>query len=182
MENSIDDTMENSFLASLQQLELMAFFSGYPLIYSIIRSAAGNRPSEGNLRSRLLLLMPVAYAFLGTLYLGLQFKELYPDYSAGHIGHVMGQNYLKIWGILAILFWIPALRRRPALSLYHSLIFILLLAADLYRQFSGGPAQKDGVRNDMSMYTISLLLNLGVYALVILFSLLGTRYRKNSVP
>lgn len=170
--------MENSFFASLQQLELMAFFSGYPLIYSFVRAAAGNHPSNGSWRSRLVLLLPVAYAVLGTLYVGLQLKNLYPDYTFGHIGRVMRQNYLKIWGILAILFWLPALRVRPALSLYHSLIFILILVADLARQYSGAFGQVDKVRNEMTVYTVSLFLTLGVYALVLLFSFFGARYFK----
>ncbi len=170
--------MDNSFFASLQQLELMAFFSGYALIYSFVRAAAGNRPSEGSLRSRLVLLLPFAYALLGTLYVGLQLKNLYPDYSFGHIGRVLRQNYFKIWGILAIFFWIPALRRKPAFSLFHSLIFILILVADLIRQYSGDFDRMDKVRNEMTVYTFSLFLNVGVYALVFLLSVFSARYFK----
>lgn len=170
--------MDNSFIAGLQQLELMAFFSGYPLIYSFVRAAAGNRPSEGSLRSKLVMLLPFSYVLLATLYLGLQLKNLYPDYSLGHIGWMMRQNYLKIWGILAIFFWIPALRREPALSLFHSLIFVLMLVADLVRQYSGAFGQMDKVRNEMTVYTVSLFLTLGVYALILLFSVFGARYFK----
>jgi hypothetical protein len=187
--------MDNSLLASLQQLELLAFFSGYPLIYSLVRVAAGNRsrvaagnrsrvaadnrPGEGSFRGRLTLQLPSAYALLGTLYLGFRLKNLYPDYSFGHISWVIRQNYLQVWGILAILFWLPALRQRPALSLFHSLLFFFFLVYDLVRQYFNAAAPIDIVRNDMTVYTVSLVINLGVYALVTLFSVVRARYINN---
>ncbi|HTR28239.1 MAG TPA: hypothetical protein VMH27_03155 [Puia sp.] len=155
----------------------MAIFSGYPLIWSFARAAMGKRPSEGSLRGKLAGLLPFAYALLGTLYLGLQGKNLYPDYSIGHISWVMRQNYLQVWGLLAILFWLPALRNRPALSLFHSLLFVFFLVADLVRQYFNVGDGVDRVRNDMTVYTVSIVLDLGMYALVILFSTIYIRYR-----
>ncbi len=80
------------------------------------------------------------------------------------------QPYLQIWGLLSILFWIPALGKKAGLSLLHSLVFFFFLVRDLVLQFSS--ADKDIVKNDMKIYTDSLLLNLGALILIVLISFL----------
>lgn len=170
--------MDNSFFAYLQQIELMAFFSGYPLIYAVTLFIAGNQPLKNNFKSRIVSLLPFAYALVGTLYLGLQLKNLYPDYSIENIKLTMQQPWLIIWGLLSILFWIPALGKKTVLSLIHSLVFFFFLVRDLFLQLSASSADKDIVRNDMKIYTDSLLLNLGAFALIVLLSFLFTHYNK----
>ena len=73
--------MDNSFFAYLQQLELIAFFSGYPLVYAIILFFTGKPGAVQGFRGRIFKLLPFAYALTGTLYLGLQLRNLYPDYT-----------------------------------------------------------------------------------------------------
>ena len=170
--------MDDIFFAYLQRLELMAFFSGYPLLYAVTLFIAENQQLKNNFKSRIVSLLPFAYALVGTLYLGLQLKNLYPDYSIENIKLTMQQPYLKIWGLLAILFWIPAIAKKPILSLLHSLVFFLLLVRDLFLQLSASSADKNIVRNDMKIYTDSLLLNLGAFALIVLLSFLFTHYKK----
>ena len=170
--------MDNSFLAYPQKLELLAFFSGYPLIYAIIFFIGGNQESKNNLKSRSVSLLPFAYALVGTLYLGLQLRNLYPDYSLENIKLTIQQPYLITWGVLSILFWIPAFGRKTVLSLLHSLVFFFFVIRDLFLQLSGS-IDEDIVRNDMKIYTASLLLNLAAIALLSLLSFLYTRYKKN---
>jgi hypothetical protein len=170
--------MDNIFFAYLQRLELMAFFSGYPLLYVVTLFIAENQQLKNNFKSRIVSLLPFAYALVGTLYLGLQLKNLYPDYSIENIKLTMQQPYLKIWGLLAILFWIPAIAKKPILSLLHSLVFFFFLVRDLFLQLSASSADKNIVRNDMKIYTDSLLLNLGAFALIVLLSFLFTHYKK----
>ena len=165
--------MDNSFFAYLHRLELMAFFSGYPLIYTVTLFIAGTEQFKNNFKSKVVPLLPFAYALVGTCYLGLQLKNLYPDYSIKNIALIIQQPYLITWGLLSILFWIPTLAKKAVLSLLHSLVFFFLLAIDL---FSG--MNKDTVRNDMRIYTVSLLLNLAAIAFVVLLSFLYTRYKK----
>ena len=167
--------MDNSFFAYLQQLELMAFFSGYPLIYAVILFFAGNRELRNNFKGKVVTLLPFAYALVGTLYLGLQLKNLYPDYSVEHIKLTIEQPYLILWGLLSVLFWIPALGKKTVLSLIHSLVFFFFLVRDLFLQFSTSYSDKNIVRNDMKIYTISLLLNIGAIAITVLVSLLFNR-------
>lgn len=170
--------MGNSLFAYLQRLELMAFFSGYPLVYAVILFFSGNQQSKNNFRSRLVSLLPFAYALVGTLYLGLQLKNLYADYSNENIKLIVHQPYLRIWGLLSILFWIPALGKKPIFSLLHSFVFFFYLVWDLFLQSSGSSADDNIVRNDMKIYTDSLILNLIAFALIVLLSILFIRYKK----
>ena len=77
--------MGNSFFEYLQQLELMAFFSGYPFVYTVAIFIFGDRQLKNNFKIRIVSLLPFAYALTGTLYLGLQLKNLYPHYSIENI-------------------------------------------------------------------------------------------------
>jgi hypothetical protein len=167
--------MSSSFFSYLQRLELMAFFSGYPLIYLIILFFAENLPLDNSYRTRLVSLLPIAYALLGTLYLGLQLKNLYPDYSFENIKQPIQMFWLKIWGIFSILFWIPSLRKKPVLTLLHSTVFFLFLVRDLFFQLFSLSADKNIIRNDMKIFTVSLFLILGTYGFILLFDFLGTR-------
>lgn len=163
--------MGNSFFVYLQQLELMAFFSGYPLVYAIITYFGGNKRSENTFKSRIVAVLPFAYAFIGTLYLGLQLKKLYFNYSSGNVKLVMHSPYLMIWALLSILFWIPSISKKRVLSLLHSLVFFFFLLKDIILQFAS-PADENILKNDMRIYTISLLLNIGAFVLMLLLSFL----------
>jgi hypothetical protein len=74
------DKMGNNFFAYMQQLELMAFFSGYSLLYAIILVFAGNKESGNNFKSRIVSILPLSYALVSTLYMALQLKNLSPNY------------------------------------------------------------------------------------------------------
>ena len=169
--------MDYSFFAYLQQLELMAFFSGYPLIYAVTLFFAGNQQAKNDFKSRIVSLLPFAYALLGTLYLGLQLKNLYPDYSFENIKLTMQQPFLIIWALLSILFWIPALAKKSLLSLLHSLVFFFFLARDLFLH-SFYSVDKSVVQNNMNIYTNSLLINLAALAFMVLISFIVVSYKK----
>jgi len=115
--------MDTSFFAYLQRIDMMAFFSGYPLIYCIVFFIAGNRQLKNNLTIKLIPFLPTAYTLVGTLYLGLQLKDLYPDYSIDHIKLTVHQPYLKIWALLSIVFWLPSFAKKTVFSLLHSFVF-----------------------------------------------------------
>ena len=169
--------MENSFFAYLQQLELMTFFSGYPLLYTLILFIAGNKKPLNNFRNRMIKILPFSYALVGTLYLGLELKNLYLSYSLGNVKQIMLHPYLMIWGLLSILFWIPAISKKKELSLIHSLVFFFFLVKDVILQL-GSSADKYMLGNDIRIYTISLLLNLGAFFFLLLLSFLLFQNKK----
>ncbi len=160
---------DSGFFAYLQQLELIAFFSGYPLLYALVLSIAGKQSVRNHFKKRLVAVLPFAYALVATLYIGLQLKNLYPDYSLENIQELFAQPFLKIWGILAFLFWIPALSKRPVFSLLHSLVFFFLLLKDLIIH-SASDGDRLVIKNDMKVYTDSLLLNSCSFIAIFLIS------------
>ncbi|HEY5325565.1 MAG TPA: hypothetical protein VIJ27_01075 [Mucilaginibacter sp.] len=171
--------MDNSFFAYIQQLELMAFFSGYPLIYSVVLYIAGTLRKKNNFKIRMVLLLPYGYALIGTLYLGNQLRNLFPDFSVENIILTMQQPWLIIWGLLSLLFWIPAISKTIVLSLIHSLVFLFFLGRDLLLQLFTASANSDVVRNDMKIYGNSLLLNLAAFAFILLMSFLLASYKRH---
>jgi len=159
--------MGNNFFAYIQQLELMAFFSGYSLLYAIILVFAGNKESGNNFKSRVVSVLPLSYALVSTLYMALQLKNLSLSYSSGNLRLAIHHPYLMIWGLLALLFWIPSFRKKEGLSLFHSLVFFFILVKDIFMQI-GSPVDENFLKNDMRMYTVSFLLNLAAYIFVVL--------------
>lgn len=172
--------MDNSFFAYLERLEQMAFFSGYPLLYAVVLFIAGKNQLRDNFKSRAVSLLPFAYALVGTLYLGLLLKNLYPDYTFGNIKRTMQQPWLIIWGLLSILFWIPALCKKRVLSILHSLVFFYFLVRDLFVHSFQTSGDNNVIRNDMKIYTDSLLLNLGAFVIIVFLSILLTHNKRHT--
>jgi hypothetical protein len=170
--------MGNTLFAYIQQLELMAFFSGYSSLYAIILVFEGNKESGNNFKKRVVPALPLAYALVGTLYLGLQLKNFYLSYSSGNIIQAFHHPFLMIWGLLAILFWIPLFRKKESLSLFHSLVFFFILVKDISLQIFS-PVDGNILKNDMRIYTVSFLLNLASFILMVLmyFFLLPNKKR-----
>lgn len=170
--------MDNSFFAYLQQLEMLAFFSGYPLLYAVTRFIAGNKHWKNNFKTKLISLLPFAYALIGILYLGLQLKNLYPDYSFKNITISYQYPYLTAWGVLSILFLFPAFNKKHVLSLLHSFVFFFFLARDLFLHLIHTSTNKEVIKNDMKIYSDSLLLNLGAFAFIVFISFVFARFKK----
>ena len=169
--------MDNSFFAYLEQLEVMVFFSGYPLLYAVTIFIAADHQLKRNFSRRIVRLLPFAYALVGTLYLGLQLKNLYPDYSVEKIKGSFQQPWLMSWALLSVVFWIPSLGKKPVFSLVHSLVLFFFLAIELFVQLSSS-ADKNTFRNDMKIYTVSLLLNVGAFALIVFLLFLFAHLKK----
>ena len=160
--------MDNSFFNYLDWLVLMGFFSGYPLIYLVFRYIGDNNRIKSRFKINIGTLLPYAYALVGILYLGLLLKNLYPVYTSENIMSAMQGPFLKIWGLLSILFFIPALNKKPVYSLLHSLVFFLLLVWDILQNYFNS-AEKSKIKNDMNVYTNSLIINSAVVVFIILF-------------
>ncbi|MDB5275943.1 MAG: hypothetical protein JWR61_898 [Ferruginibacter sp.] len=172
--------MNTSFYAYLQQLELLGFFTGYPLLYAATLFIAGNQPVKNNLKSRVVSLLPFAYALVGTLYLGLQLKNLYPHYSFENVRLSIQHPWLTGWAILAVLFWIPFLAKKKVLSLFHSLVFFFLFVSDLLSNLKQPSSGAAAIRNDMKIYTGSLLFNLSAFALVVCLFFIANYFKRKS--
>jgi len=171
--------MGNDLAIYIDRLQSMAFFSGYPLIYAIVFVIAGEKRKQvDSFANRLIKLLPMAYALTGLLFLGLVAKDMFPDYTAKNIAAQFQTPYLKLWGLTALLFWIPVLRKKPVISLLHSLFFLYLLLKDLFL-FMNDSIDKEMIQNDMKIYTTSLMINAGTLLSVIFIYLLLNRINKH---
>ena len=172
--------MGNGLAAYIERLELMAYFAGYPFIYALVYFIAEQRRKRPvSLVNTLVILLPFAYALTATLYLGFLLKNMFPYYTVNNIAEQFKISYLQIWGLLGILFWIPIFSKKTIFSLLHSLVFFFMLLKDLvmYITFATG---KEIIKNDMKIYTGSLLLNSGslAFLLIIHFTICRIRKRK----
>ena len=159
--------MDNSFFIYLEQLELMGFFSGYLFIYLLVKFTVTLLLQKRIVTLNLAKLLPYSYAVVGLLFLGYQLKNLYPGYTIENLNSITQNAFLKIWAVLSILFFIPALAKKTVLSVLHSLVFVYFIVKDLYKYFFKN-ADQALLQNDMSIYTKSLLLNAAAFIFVVL--------------
>jgi len=170
--------MNNEFGIYMNHLELMAFFSGYPLIYAVVRFMAQQYKQPSFFGKMIFKLLPFAYALTGTLFLGFVLKNMSPDFNLKYLT----DQYLRIWGLLAVVFWIPFFHKKTSYSFLHSLLFFFLLVRDIFISITFFRAnERDIVQNDMKIYTGSLLLNaVTLFAVVTLYYVVHRlRIKKN---
>jgi hypothetical protein len=152
--------MNDSFIAYIERLELLTFFSGYPLVYAFAQFIAGDKQKQRNyFTSALVRSLPRAYALTGSIFFLLWVKKIFIQSGIPNIDPGFDITPLKVWGLLTCLFWIPVLARKPVYSLLHSMVFFALFFKDLVSGFSAA-SQKDILSNEMKVYTVSLLLNI----------------------
>lgn len=169
--------MGNNFFTYLNRLELMVFFSGYPLLYAVIVFAASQQGMKNAFIRKIDNLLPLSYAVVGLLYFAFELKKLYPDYSMENIKHYIQQSWLSVWALLALLFCIPAISKRKIWTLIHSSVFFSFLVIDLFSQFTQPAADNAVIDNDMKVYGWSIMINLFAFILIVFLSFLFTRYK-----
>jgi hypothetical protein len=167
--------MENGFIAYLQQLEFLLFFSGYALLYILVINISETRKYTSPFFQTLIRSLPLSYALAGTLYLGLLLKNMYPVYSVSALSQKIQYPLLTIWGLLSLLCWIPLFRKKGVYSFIHSLLFFFLFIKGIIHFSSGSFADKQMLVNHMTIYTISLLIYLVLLILVTIISLYRTK-------
>ena len=158
--------MDDSFFIYIERLELLLFFSGYPSIYLLIFVIAENNLAKKTFKKNIVMWLPYAYALVGILYMGFLLNSFYPDYSFSHISTTTKIPALKIWGLLSILFFIPWFAKKRVCSLLHSFGFIFFILHDLYF-YVFGSLDKSVLKNDMNLYTYSLLINITAFLFVL---------------
>ena len=119
--------MGSSIFTYAQQLEMLIFFSGYPLVYFLVRFFIRRASFKNVNPATLVSILPFAYALTGTLYLSFQIKNLSPDYTVENLKIRIQQPYLFIWALLSLLFWVPAFSKRQIISVLHSLVFFFII-------------------------------------------------------
>lgn len=160
--------MTNEMISYLQQLEMVAFFSGYPFIYAVVAYLKSTAKFNSSIKNSAFILLPFTYAIVGILYAGLQIKNLYPDYSITHITSEIQVPFYVSWALLSLLFLIPFFNKKPLISLLHSLVFFYLIVKNFYVQLTGAKTDKNVLRNFMNVYIDSILLNTAILILLLI--------------
>lgn len=168
------------FFAYIERLELIAFFCGYPFIYLFVHIFSSTQFVKRIFYSRIELLLPVSYALVGLLYLGLLLKNLYPHYSLHNIQLSVHQPFFKIWGLLSLLFFIPLFNRKTVFSLWHSLLFFFFFAGTIIKETLMSN-QNDAVENGMHIYSISLLINLFAFIIICIFDFIRSKMKSKPI-
>jgi hypothetical protein len=153
--------MGTDLMTLFQRFELLTFFAGYPFLYIMVSLlAVGRWGVFGIGTQKSLMLLPTSYAMVGTLF--LLFLVWQANRSAS-----FPITLLRMWGVLAMIFWLPALRNRRILPFLHSLVFFGLVALDIIVGLST-PAGRDQIHNDMTICSISFLLHATAFVLLLL--------------
>jgi asparagine N-glycosylation enzyme membrane subunit Stt3 len=146
--------MDNSFVSLLQLLEILAFFSGYPMIYLLVKYLDQYQGMQ-RFTQKAISILPLVYGILGILFVGLELKNLYVDFNLARFEH----PYLISWGISSLLFLFPFFSKRPYWSFWHSLIFLLILVEKIIFGDFSPEGKSQQIKNYMTIYSISLAIN-----------------------
>ena len=169
--------MANEMISYLQQLEILAFFSGYPLIYAIVAYLKSTATSKPTIKNSAFNLLPFEYATIGLLYVALQIKNLYPDYSIKHLSSEIQIPFFVCWALSSLVFLTPFFNKKPIVSLLHSLVFFYLIIRNFYLQLISIEPDKNVLTNLRRVYSDSLLLNATIF-IVLLIIYYGARFLK----
>ena len=150
---------------------MFAFFAGYPVVFYVVYFFARKTLQRPAFKNRAIYIFPLTYALIGTLYWGLQLRNWYPDYQVKNIVGSTHYIYSKIWALLSIIFWLSFFFKRPFLSVFHSLFFFFSLVYDIFSQLVFRDQDIYTLRNEMKVYTASLLLNLSALMIISMFYL-----------
>lgn len=164
--------MGENFFEYIERMELLFFFSGYPLVYSLIYFVHGRaQKNQHPMLMRLVPLLPLAYALSASIFFGFWLREFVIRQQIQNIRADDHISLLKAWGLSAVIFWIPFFNRKPIYSLLHCMVFFIVFLKELL----AGIGSEDGgdiIRNDMRIYTISLALNLVCLTLIWILSII----------
>lgn len=163
--------MDHTFFAYLQQLEILAFFSGYAPVYLVVQRVVSLPGINESFKKRVQLLLPYTYAIAGTLFLGFELKNNFPNFSIARFMERVQDSFLFYWSLLPLACWVPVVRRYPFLSLLHSFAYLLVMIREFV--FSGGNAYQNNhfTGNYMRIYSISMLAYLMILLVLGLSSL-----------
>jgi uncharacterized membrane protein len=155
----------------MEWIMLETLFSGYLLVFSILYIVSAYKGQRGFIKIRIMPLLPLTYAFVGTIFWGLQLRVGHSYNTFQHFVSSLQYPFLHGWALLSILFWIPFLRERPILSALHSSIFFALMMIDLFAEARDKLFDNSLLGNGLKIYSVSL----GIYITALLFLLLGSK-------
>lgn len=154
----------------IEKLELVAFFSAYPMVYYIVIYISSDIKWIRSPRiKKLPVYLPRAYALTATLYCAMKINEYLPvRISTFSFDLTSLYFYLKGWAFLGLIFWLPGINTKGKWALIHSIPFIVLIAYDFFNYYNH-EIKIETVHNEMQLYFVSVLINLITLSIVALY-------------
>jgi len=160
----------NNFFIYIDKLELIAFFSAFPLFYFLYISFY---TKTFIVKFKWLKVLPeiisLAYATISLLYIGMKSNQLYVQNTMGPIQFELTSYIfiLKFWSIFGLLFFFKFLRTKPLLALAHSSIYFIILLIDFF-QYYHHQINVEAFHNEMRLYFISFVAYISISIILIL--------------
>lgn len=155
----------NDLFIYIEQVELIAFFSGFPVIWILVKLIFERKSIGAILLNRLL---PLVYGVLAILYMGMKMDAYRTNLFAGWIFGNYGHILLKCWAISAMFFLLSSQNKFfIRVVFYHSLVFYAILMKDLV-MFFNHTLSADLISNEWKMHLLSIALT-AILAIIIYF-------------
>lgn len=164
----------NDLFIYIEQVELIAFFSGLPVIWVLSNLFFRSKPFDTTL---LYQILPYVYGILSVLYVGMKLNAYWTNLFAGWFFGNYWHIFLKFWAISAIFFLLPIQHNFfKRCSFFHSLVFYAILAKDLILFFNNR-LSAELIRNEWEMHLLSIVL--AAVLACILYCLFRFRFYRN---
>lgn len=160
-------------------MEILAFFSGFPLVYILVKTIVQLPVVRSTLKVRMLQVLPFSYAFVGLLFVGLELKNNYPDLHIQILWSHILNPFLYFWGLISLFFLHPFFRSVPQWSFFHSLVFFFLILQNIFLGVNNQLVNGDSLHNSLKIYSISLLLNAASFIVSFLLFFLTKKMSSN---
>jgi hypothetical protein len=152
----------------IAKLELIAFFSAFPMFYFLIKVFNSRKNIEKyEWIGEFSVSIVSVYVVLVLLYIGMILNQVYLQSSLSYLNFSNSILYLKCWIFLGIFFLFKPFKLKPKWTLLHSLPFTIIVFID-FISFFLKETPIEVIRNEMQLYFM------GFFASILLFLLLSS--------
>ena len=170
----------NNFFTYIDKLELIAFFSAFPLFYFLIISFY-TKPLTAKFKflKSIPTLISNTYATMTVLYMGMKLNQLYLQntFATIQIQYLTTIFILKCWTVFGFLFFFNFFRTKPLIALAHSSIYFLILFIDFF-QYYNRQIDIEVFHNEMRLYIIGFIAYITILSILLIIRLIRLKYRK----
>src|SRR5690242_8762428 len=132
------------------------FFSGYSIVYVIAYLLSNKKNPNVFIKNKIYPLLPLAYVLMTTCFWIFILYKANLTFVSKRLVHSMLAQALIGWSLFGFLFWLPLFRKNSAISLMHSLPFLILPLAFIAKNILRlGVFEKDDILNLLRIYTVS---------------------------
>ena len=164
----------NDLNTYIEKLELITFFSAFPLVYLLVQMLVKDILPQKTWFSNHFKRISITYALVSLLFLGMKMNQMIQShYFYFNFSNLI--SYLQIWAYSGVLFFIPSLASKTKWCLVHSIPFIFLILFDIAAFFLK-KVGNDLLQNEMRLHFISAILNIVVTLITTIWSTVRVKF------